>query len=122
MTETTSQNTQDNKKDPPAAWYQKIGTVAQICSAIIAFVGFTGLMWQIHSNETNSRQASARQIYLEYTKAALEKPQYLEPDMDARRDEAANGRGADREDCGRLLDCHLAAVGPLAVAIDGDVV
>ena len=36
--------------------------------------------------------------------------------------ETADGGWAEREDCGRLFDCCLAAVGMLAVTINGDVV
>jgi hypothetical protein len=37
-------------------------------------------------------------------------------------DETADGGLAEGENCGRLFDCRLAAVGVLAVTIDGDVV
>lgn len=37
-------------------------------------------------------------------------------------DKAADGGGADGQDCGRLIDCRLATVGGLALTIDGDVV
>jgi hypothetical protein len=36
--------------------------------------------------------------------------------------ETADGGWAEREDCDRLFDCCLAAVGMLAVTINGDVV
>src|SRR3954453_16223773 len=37
-------------------------------------------------------------------------------------DEAADCGGADSKDCSRLIDCCLAAIGVLALTIDGDVV
>jgi hypothetical protein len=65
----------------PEFW-QRYGNIAQITSAIAAVVGMAAILFQVNAIRTNSREATAQQIYLAYARLAFENPQFARPDYD----------------------------------------
>ncbi len=65
-----------------ASTWQKHGNTAQIVSAFMAVAGIGGLMLQLNTIRLNSRESTAQQIYLNYVRAGLEYPQFVQPDYD----------------------------------------
>jgi hypothetical protein len=68
--------------DAPASTWQKHGNTAQIVSAFMAVAGIGGLMLQLNTIRINSRESTAQQIYLNYVRAGLEYPQFVQPNYD----------------------------------------
>jgi hypothetical protein len=60
-------------------WWQAVGNVSQICSALAAVVALAFIAYQVSLIEVNSRKASARQVYLAYSDAGLRYPEFLRP-------------------------------------------
>src|SRR4029079_2826937 len=74
----------------PAPWYSRVGNVAQVASAIVAFVGFSAVVWQINQTRNKNTEeayraelADARKVYMSYSDATLKYPELTNPDYDA---------------------------------------
>jgi hypothetical protein len=70
---------------PSLFWWQKYGTLAQMAQAAVALLGFVAILFQINEIRSNTRAASARQIFLGYTDLAFRNPKFAAPDYDAIR-------------------------------------
>ena len=70
---------------PRLFWWQKYGTLAQMAQAAVALLGFVAILFQINEIRSNTRAASARQIFLGYTDLAFKNPKFAAPDYDAIR-------------------------------------
>jgi hypothetical protein len=70
---------------PSLFWWQKYGTLAQMAQAAVALLGFAAILFQINEIRSNTRAASARQIFLGYTDLAFKNPKFAAPDYDAIR-------------------------------------
>jgi hypothetical protein len=55
---------------------------AQIASVVVAVVAVVGISLQIHNNNKNAQRASARQVYMSYSEAALKYPEFDEPNLE----------------------------------------
>jgi hypothetical protein len=60
-------------------WWQAIGNLSQIGSAVAAIGALGFIAFQISQIEVNSRKANARQVYLAYSTAGLRYPEFLRP-------------------------------------------
>jgi len=67
----------------PSTFWQRYGTLAQMAQATVALLGFVAILFQINEIRTNSRAASARQVFLGYTDLAFKNPKYAYPDYAA---------------------------------------
>jgi hypothetical protein len=74
---------------PPPPWYSRWGNAAQIASAVIAFIGFAGLIYQVSENQKKTTQesyraelADARRNYATYSESILRYPYLSHPDYD----------------------------------------
>ena len=65
-------------KRPKSNW-------AQIASAAIALSGFFVVIAQVYFISRNFEIATARQVYMSYSEAALRYPEFVEPDLAALR-------------------------------------
>ena len=54
---------------------------AQIASAAIALLGFFVVIAQVYFISRNFEIATARQVYMSYSEAALRHPEFVEPDL-----------------------------------------
>ena len=70
---------------PSTTWWQKYGTLAQMAQAAVALLGFVAILFQINEIRSNTRAASARQIFLGYTDLAFKNPKFAAPVYDAIR-------------------------------------
>ncbi len=70
---------------PSIFWWQKYGTLAQMAQAAVALLGFVAILFQINEIRSNTRAASARQIFLGYTDLAFRNPKFSAPYYDAIR-------------------------------------
>lgn len=61
-------------------WWQGLGNVAQITSALVAIFGFAAVLLQLNEIRSNNRAASARQVYLAYMDLEFRNPQFAAPD------------------------------------------
>jgi hypothetical protein len=68
---------------PSSFWWQRYGTLAQMAQAAVALLGFVAILFQINEIRSNSRGASARQVFLGYTDLAFKNPKFSAPDYDA---------------------------------------
>jgi hypothetical protein len=68
---------------PGVFWWQKYGTLAQMAQASVALLGFVAILFQINEIRSNTRAASARQVFLGYTDLAFRNPKFSQPDYDA---------------------------------------
>jgi hypothetical protein len=75
---------------PSFFWWQKYGTLAQMAQAAVALLGFVAILFQINEIRSNTRAASARQIFLGYTDLAFKNPKFAAPDYDAIRTSSRN--------------------------------
>jgi hypothetical protein len=66
------------EKRPRSNW-------AQIASAVVALLGFFVIIAQVYFIGRNARIATARQVYMSYSEAALRYPELVEPDWAALR-------------------------------------
>jgi hypothetical protein len=66
----------------PATFWQKYGTLAQMAQATVALLGFVAVLFQINAIGSNTRAASARQVYLGYTDLAFRNPRFAEPNFE----------------------------------------
>jgi hypothetical protein len=73
----------------PVPWYSRSGNFAQIASAVIAAIGFAGLIYEFNENQKKSAQdsyraelADARRNYASYSDAILRYPYLSVPDYD----------------------------------------
>ena len=48
---------------PSISWWQKYGTLAQMAQAAVALLGFVAILFQINEIRSNTRMASARQVF-----------------------------------------------------------
>ncbi|MGJ4946057.1 hypothetical protein ACQR1W_36225 [Bradyrhizobium sp. HKCCYLS1011] len=81
MTSTTPSPTpspQEKPKRPQSNW-------AQIISAAVGVLGFAAVSFQINLIRQNTRETTARQVYMSYSESALRNPELVEPDMKALR-------------------------------------
>lgn len=62
------------EKRPKSNW-------AQIASAAIALLGFFVIIAQVYFISRNFEIATARQVYMSYSEAALRYPEFVEPDL-----------------------------------------
>ncbi len=60
-------------------WWQSFGNASQIGSALAAIGALAFIAWQVSQIEVNGRKANARQVYLAYSNAGLQYPEYLRP-------------------------------------------
>lgn len=77
------------KKPDKAGWHARYGNWAQIASAAIAALGFTIVIYQIHTAATKASAdalraelADARKLYMSYSESTLKYPQLSEPNYD----------------------------------------
>ncbi|HWK00351.1 MAG TPA: hypothetical protein VNR41_06535 [Xanthobacteraceae bacterium] len=63
-------------------WWQKYGNIAQIGSALFAFLGFVAVIYQLNEIKNNNRATSARQVYLAYADVQFKYPLYADPDYE----------------------------------------
>ena len=63
-----------------ATWWQKYGTLAQMTQAAVAVIGIGAILVQVNEIRSNSRAASARQIYLGYLDLQFKYPEFGAPD------------------------------------------
>jgi hypothetical protein len=68
---------------PSIFWWQKYGTLAQMAQAAVALLGFVAILFQINEIRSNTRAASAREVFLGYTDLAFRSPKFSQPDYDA---------------------------------------
>lgn len=68
---------------PATAPWQRRGNTAQWISALAACIALVGVLLQLNIIRSNSREASARQLYGAYMEAALKYPEFLRPDYPA---------------------------------------
>ena len=52
---------------------------------MIAFGGMAAVLLQVNAIRTNSREATAQQIYLSYVRLGFENPQFVKPDYEKLR-------------------------------------
>jgi hypothetical protein len=64
------------EKRPKSNW-------AQIASAAIALLGFFVVIAQVYFISRNFKIATARQVYMSYSEAALKYPEFVDPDLEA---------------------------------------
>ena len=64
------------------AWWQRFGNGAQIAAAVVSFMGFSAILFQISEVRTNNRATGARQVYLSFTDVAFKNPQFSVPDYE----------------------------------------
>ena len=67
------------RKSDASRWWQTAGNLSQIGSALAAICALAFIAYQVSQIEVNSRKANARQVYLSYSKAGLQYPEYLRP-------------------------------------------
>jgi hypothetical protein len=60
-----------------------ISNWAQIASAAIAVLGFFVIIGQVYFIGRNAKIATASQVYMSYSEAALRYPEFVEPDLAA---------------------------------------
>jgi hypothetical protein len=89
MPTATGAATEPQPAPAPVPWYSRFGNFAQIASAVIAAIGFAGLIYQINENQKKSAQesyraelADARKNYASYSDAILRYPYLSAPDYD----------------------------------------
>jgi hypothetical protein len=63
-------------------FWQRYGNVSQIAAAVVALAGILAILFQVNAIRTNSREATAQQIYLAYVRLAFDNPQFARPDYD----------------------------------------
>jgi hypothetical protein len=75
-------------------WWQLWGNTAQICSALIALLGFCAVLLQLNEIRSNNYATAARQVYLAYADLEFKNPQFSDPDY-------AQIKAAGKETLGR---------------------
>jgi hypothetical protein len=74
-------------------WWQRFGNISQVVQASVAIIGIGAILFQVNEIRTNSRAASARQIYLAYLDLAFKNPELAAPDYDRIKAADQNTRG-----------------------------
>jgi hypothetical protein len=64
------------------SWWQRFGNISQLVQASVAIIGIGAILFQVNEIRSNSRAASARQIYLAYLDLAFKNPELAAPDYD----------------------------------------